>query len=283
MPWLRKPVVDKYEKEFKTDRLRDKHLFYDLNIRIGDPEELRTTAVELLSDSDYTIRLNEMTKFEDREFEKMFMGGRLKPLKSIIKAGKNIKRGPKFPFIWKLFVLLGLAFLVWYILLPTVTGEQAELPIVYAGIFFLLLSLGVYMIKKTILLDIWIKMVGIYNVENEQADVRLVLAGDVKKKDKHAFGKLEDELSEIYSVLARKYMKKIDKKQIVKSIKIETKKDESPETKIMNLMVDVDKQIRKLERNLIDEKVSEDTYNELKEKLKNKKNKLETLYDILNI
>jgi hypothetical protein len=283
MAWLRKPVVDKYEKEFKTDRLRDKHLFYDLNIRVGDPEELRTTAVELLADSDYTIRLNEMTKFEDKEFDKMFMGGRLKPLKSIIKAGKNVKKGPKFPLLWKIFVLLGLAFLALRFISPDMFGGEPTNNLLYAGIFFLLLSLAVYMIKKIVPLALWIKIVGIYNVEDQQADIRLVLAGDTKKKDKEAFGKLEDELSEIYSVLARKYMKKIDKKQIVKSVKIETKKDETAENKIQTLMIDLDRQIRKLEKNLVEGKVSEDTYNELKGKLKNKKDKLETLYDLLSV
>ncbi len=279
-PRFRKLTVEKYEREFETKKMRDRRLFYDLNIRVGDPEELRSDVNELLQDMDYDVVLNELTKFEDAEMDKMFMGGRLKPLKAVIKAKKIVRKGPKFPLIWKTFFILGLVSIV-ISLLPKDFGFTGTFRYISLG-FFVLAGL-VYLIKEKIPLVIWIKIVGIYNVQDEQADVRVVLAGDILKEDKTVFSKLEDELSEVYNVLARKYIKKLSKRQIVSQIKLPEKAKTNPEARILEIMADVDKELSKLERNLINGKITEATYKELKEKLQKKKEKLSTIYDLLNI
>lgn len=281
MPILRKLTVDKYEKEFETDKLRDKHIFYDLNVRVGDPEELRSTCVELLEDSDFTVSLNEMTKFEDKEFEKMFWGGRLKPLKSVIKANKDIKKGVKYPLLWKVLLMVGIASLVIFFFPESFRFNRTAF--LYIAVSGVILSWLIFMIKKVVPVAVWFKIIGIYNVSDEKTDVRLVLAADSLKKDKEAFNRLENELSEIYSIIAKKYVNKISKRELTQNIKIETTKSEKPEVKVLSLLNDIDKEINKLERGLLDNKISEKTYRELKGKLGRKRSKLETLYDLLNV
>ena len=103
-----KPFLHDLEKEFKTSKMRDRHVFHDLNLRVNDPDEFRATSLEYLRGLGYSVGVNEMTDFEEGEFSNFFRGGRLKPLKSVLKASKITKLGSRFPFIWKLLVLVGI-------------------------------------------------------------------------------------------------------------------------------------------------------------------------------
>ena len=53
-PWS-KTFVEKVEEEFELDRLRKGRTYYDINVRLADPEEFRTRVAEYLSDMGYHI------------------------------------------------------------------------------------------------------------------------------------------------------------------------------------------------------------------------------------
>jgi hypothetical protein len=282
MLFKQKTVIEKYEEEFKTEHMRNKHIFYDLNVRAGDPEELRSFSAELLSDLGFTTILNEMTKFEDVEFEGIFRGGRLKPTKIIIKSLKELDKGPKFPFAWKFFLTIGIISLLLY-LVPWQWIQQSSFLLEwknyspwFAGIF-ILLALIVYLIKEKIGLAIWLKIAGIYDVESEKCDVRIMISGDSEKRDKEAFKKIESDLSELYDVIAKRYVKRKEKE-----IKIPTIGKE-PELQVLSSLRDVNKQIENLQRRFTEGKITEETYKQLKDELERKKDKIETLLDIVTI
>lgn len=281
MFWKRKPIVEKYEEEFKTDKLRDKRIFYDLNIRVGDPEEFRVYANELLEDLDYKVNINKMVKFEDVEFEDFFQGGRLKPLKCIIRARKEIKKGPKYPLLWKLFAVSGLAFLLLYFIpkefLPS--GVLNSTAIITASSILLISAVLTYMIKKVVPLMIWIKAVGIYDVENTKADIKTIIASDVLYEDKESFTKLQDEVAEFYNVIAKKYIRKVPEKEKI----VIVKKEEEPELKVLKKIKEVENEMSALDRSLIEGKMSEETYREIKNRLERRKEKLETIFDLISV
>lgn len=275
-----KTVIEKYEDEFKTERMRNKHIFYDLNVRTGDPEEIRAYSAELFKDLDYKTVLNEMTKFEDAEFEGIFRGGRLKPLKSIMKGVKEFNKGVKYPIIWKLFFVLS----AFSILLTFAKSWVETVPLLqawsnygwYAAAVMLIAAFIAYQIKERIGLALWVKMAGIYDVESSKADLRVIIAGDSEEKDKEAFMKLEDDVSEFYNVVARKYVKRKEGEAAV----IERKPQE---TKIFENIKDVNDDISKLEKKFIDGKITEDTYKNLKSDLERKKEKFEILLDVISL
>src|SRR4030042_5788464 len=112
-----KPFVENLEKEFKTDQLRDKHVFHDVNLRVNDPDEFRVTGIEYLRTLGYVVDVNEMSDFEEsEEFSKFFRGGRLKPLRNVIKARKLSFLGSRFPHTWRLLSLVGFVAMIGYFL-----------------------------------------------------------------------------------------------------------------------------------------------------------------------
>ena len=279
----KKTIVEKYEDQFKVKEMHNKHMFYDLYARVGDPEELRKTVLELLQDTDWKTSINEMMKFEDTDTEGIFRGGKLKPIKSIVKAFKEVRKGAKFPFIWKSFFFIGLGLLIAYLYtLAFPTNWNSNLLIMASPAFFIL-ALLVYSIKEVVALAMWIKISGIYNIANEEADVRLVISADADKRDKEAYDKLEADMAEIYNVLARKYVsnaKKITKTQIIKELKPKSKE---PAVELVRQMRDLDAQIAALDKRFTRGDVKEDTYKELKADLTKRRAKSETLLDLVSM
>ncbi len=282
MVFDKQTIVEKYENQFKVKDMKNKHIFHDIYTRVGDPEELRGFIVELLQDSDWKTSINELTKFEDEEMEPIFRGGRLKPIRSIIKAFKQIKKGPKYPWVWKLFFLIGAGFLGLYLYALMVPNNWNMNLILEVTPVWFILALIVYSIKETVSLAMWVKISGVYDINDGNADVRIVLAADADKKDKEAFDKLEEDMSEIYSVLNRKYVprKKPTKTEIVKVLK---PKKKQPELSLMKTMKDIDQQIATLNKRFINKEISEETYKELKNELEKRKTKAETVLDLLSI
>ena len=279
----KKTIVEKYEDQFKVKEMHNKHMFYDLYARVGDPEELRKTVLELLQDTDWKTSINEMMKFEDTDTEGIFRGGKLKPIKSIVKAFKEVRKGAKFPVIWKSFFFIGVGLLLAFIYtLAFPTNWNSNLLIMASPVFFVL-SLLIYSIKEVVALAMWIKISGVYNITNEEADVRLVISADADKRDKEAYDKLEADMAEIYNVLARKYVsnaKKVTKTQIIKELKPNTKE---PAVELIKQIRDLDSQIAALDKRFTRGDVKEDTYKELKADLTKRKAKSETLLDLVSM
>jgi hypothetical protein len=281
----KKTVVEKYEDQFKVEQMQNKHLFYDLYARVGDPEELRGYVVETLQDMDWKTTLNELTKFEEMELEGIFRGGRLKPFKTVVKTYKTIKKGSKFPWLWKVLFMVGCIFLGAYLisLLNIGLGINSDTIIKITPVWFILAIL-VYMIKEQVAMAIWVKIAGVYDVASEEADLRIVIAADAEKKDKEAFEKLEEDVSEFYNVLTRKYVKKI-KREATKTeiIKEMEPTEEEPEVRLMKSIKDVDTQIAKLEKSFVEGKMKEETYRQVKDDLVKRKSKLETISDLISL
>ncbi len=204
--WGRTYIED-LEREFKTDKMRDKRVFHDLNIRVQDPEELRRHSIEILSDNGYHVSLNEMTEFEDNtEFEGLFRGGRLKPLKTIIKGVKTNPLGPRYPLIWKVMIIIGIISVIGVFLpYPELNHDL----LFWVSIIAIFTGFFVYLIKENAALTLWIKMVGIYDAEGIKADVRLIISADADKERKDMLSRLKEDVSYIYDDLARRYIKDV--------------------------------------------------------------------------
>ena len=235
----KKTIVEKYEDQFKVKEMHNKHMFYDLYARVGDPEELRSTVLELLQDTDWKTSINEMMKFEDTDTEGIFRGGKLKPIKSIVKAFKEVRKGPKFPILWKSFFFIGIGLLVAYLYtLAFPTNWNPNLLIMASPAFFIL-ALLIYSIKNIVSLAMWIKIAGVYDIASEEADVRLVISADADKRDKEAYNKLEEDMAQIYNVLAKKYVsnsKKVTKTQIIKELKQDLLKRKAKADTLLDLV-----------------------------------------------
>ena len=139
----------------------------------------------------------------------------------------------------------------------------------------LVTALVLYEIKEKVRLAVWIKIAGIYDIQRESADLRVLIAADADKPDKEAFDKLNDDITEFYNELSRKYVKKI------KEIKPTAQKPFSPKLeKILKGLADVNNEMKKLEKKFLNGKMSEKTYNSLKKELQERKDKLEMLLEL---
>lgn len=282
-----KTIVKKYEDQFQVKEMQNKHLFYDLFARVGDPEELRSYIHRLMQDMDWKTSINELTKWEEKDTEGIYRGGRLKPIRTILKSHKEIVKGPKWPLVWKILLAVGIGFLGFY--LYTVFNVEAGLRfnknlILMITPLWFLGSIVFYMIKEKVHLAVWAKIAGVYDISSEEADVRIVLAADADKADKEAFDKLEADLSEIYNVLSRKYVKKKSiPSKTIRGIGKEvgtTAKD--PAVKILKELSNLDRTIADLNNQLAVGKLKEDTYNKVKKEMDERKTKLQTLIDLLS-
>lgn len=282
-----KTIVEKYEGQFQVKEMQNKHLFYDLFARVGDPEELRSYVHQLMQDMDWKTSINELTKWEEKDTEGIYRGGKLKPIRTVIKSHKEIVKGPKWPWVWKILFAVGIGFLAFY--LYTIFSVEAglrfnkNLILMITPIWFLG-SIIFYMIKEKVSLAIWAKIAGVYDVSSEEADVRIVLAADAEKADKEAFDKLEADLSEIYNVLSRKYVKK---KSIPNSTVKEIGKEvgttgKDPAVKLIKELGNIDKQMADLNNQLATGKVTEATYSKVKKEMEDRKTKVQTLIDLLS-
>jgi len=281
-----KTIVERYEGQFQVKEMQNKHLFYDLYARVGDPEELRSYIQQIMQDMDWKTSINELTKWEEKDTEDIYRGGRLKPIRSVLKSHKEIVKGPRWPWVWKILLAVGIGFLAFY--LYTVFNVEAGLRfnknlILAATPFWFLGSILFYMIKDKVSMAVWVKIAGVYDISSEEADVRIVLAADAAKADKLAFDKLEEDLSELYNVLSRKYVKKKSLgTATIHEIGKEVGTKGDPGVKILKALSELDKQMADLANQLATGKIKEDTYNNVKKEMEQRKTKLQTLIDLLS-
>jgi hypothetical protein len=283
-----KTIVSKYEDQFKVKEMRNKHLFYDLYARTGDPEEVRSYVQELMQDMDWKTSVNELTEWNEPDTEGIYRGGKLKPIRTIVKSHKELVKGPMFPWLWKGFFVLGIIALIFYLytIYDVAAGMKYNPSITImaaAGFFFL--AIIVYMIKERVHMAVWVKIAGVYDIASEEADVRIVIAADAEKADKVAFDKLESEMSELYNVLSRKYVKRKELATEIKSgiaKEIGTRKKE-PAEEIIKGLSEVNSSLRNIDKQLAEGKITEATYKSAKESLQGQKTKLETLIDLLSM
>lgn len=275
-----KTVVERYEEEFKIEEMRRRHIFYDMYVRVGDPEELGSYAAELLQDMDFKSVINEMTKYEEMDVEGVFTGGRLKPVRRILKSMKLLKKGPKYPIVWKIFSLIGIVLFAYYVW-QMLTTQLQQTNLLFYAVGSIIFSFLIYMIKETVQMAAWVKIAGIYNIQDEQADVRVSIAGDSEKRDREAFTKLEEDLAEFYNVLTKRYIKKrVGKPEVVIQ---EIKGEEEPDVRVMKSLKDIGAELHNLDKRLSEGKISEETYKQVRTNLSGRKDRLQTILDLFSV
>ncbi|MCL5976082.1 MAG: hypothetical protein M1580_00600 [Candidatus Parvarchaeota archaeon] len=282
--------IKNYEKEFDTQELEKKHVFYDLYIKSDDPQILRSQVSEYMTDMDYKILLNELAKFEDNELEETFRGGNVKPIRALIKSAKDNKKGSKYPIAWKTCLILGIVLLAFLLvsyranIYTNIThfSYSASALILYGTIAFFVLSLIFFEIKKIVPIFLWAKIIGVYDPTEESANVRVVLAGDCKFKDKESYSKLEGDMTEMYSELSRKYGNKLDKRQLANSVSSSLSMGPQGSMKLNNKLREIEKESADLERNFVAGKISQEEYNKMKAQIEAKRAQLDTLFDLIN-
>lgn len=282
--------IKNYEKEFDTQELEKKHVFYDLYIKSDDPQVLRSQVSEYMTDMDYRILLNELTKFDDSELEETFRGGNVKPIRALIKSAKDNKKGSKYPIAWKTCLIIGIVLLALLLvsyrsnIYTNIThfSYSASALVLYGMIAFFVLSLIFFEIKKIVPIFLWAKIIGVYDPTEESANVRVVLAGDCKFKDKDSYSKLEGDMTEMYSELSRKYGNKLDKRQLANSVSSSLSMGPQGSIKLNNKLRDIEKESADLERNFVAGKISEDEYKKMKAQIEAKRSQLDTLFDLVN-
>lgn len=88
---------------------------------------------------------------------------------------------------------------------------------------------------------------------------------------------LENDIGELYNVLSKKYIK------TKQAPKVTIVKEETAETKIFKKIREIENEKSTLNKKLIEGNLSEKTFNELREELDKKKQKLETVLDVISI
>jgi hypothetical protein len=273
----KKLFVEKVEDEFKTKKMRDRKVFFDLNIRAQDPEEVRAHSTELMTDIEFQPVLSELTKFEDVEFEGVFRGGRLKPIKFVTKAVKERKKGPRFPLLYKLLAIIGLGCLFVALLRDFIMIGIDPNSFIIVATLSLILAVIFYSVKKVVPMALWLKIVGIYDVESNKSDLKMIISSDLLKADKETAKKLEEDVTELFHALSDRYVRKAKKVTPI----IVKKKAESSEGKIVKEIKSVEDEMAKLSSRLASGDISETTFKEAKANLEKRKDKLETILDLI--
>jgi hypothetical protein len=282
--------IKNYEKEFETPELEKKHVFYDLYIKSDDPQVLRNQVSEYMTDMDYKILLNELSKFEDNELEETFRGGNAKPIRALMKSAKDNKKGSKYPIAWKACLVLGIILAILLVVsyradIYTNITHFSSTPsalVLYGMILFFVLALIFFEIKKIVPIFLWAKIVGVYDPTEQSANVRMVLAGDCKFKDKDSYSKLEGDMTEMYSELSRKYGNKLDKRQLSNTVSSSLSMGPQGSMKLNTKLREIEKESADLERNFVAGKISEDEYKKMKAQIETKRQQLDTLFDLIN-
>ncbi|EEZ93187.1 MAG: hypothetical protein BJBARM4_0109 [Candidatus Parvarchaeum acidiphilum ARMAN-4] len=282
--------IKNYEKEFDTQELEKRHVFYDLYIKSDDPQVLRNQVSEYMTDMDYKILLNELAKFQDNELEETFRGGNAKPIRALLKSAKDNKKGSKYPIAWKACLIIGVILLALLLvsyrtnIYTNIThfSYSSSALVLYGMIAFFVLALLFFEIKKIVPIFLWAKIIGVYDPTEESANVRVVLAGDCKFKDKDSYSKLEGDMTEMYSELSRKYGNKLDKRQLANNVSNSLSMGPQGSTKLNTKLREIEKESADLERNFVSGKISEDEYKKMKAQIEAKRAQLDTLFDLIN-
>jgi hypothetical protein len=282
--------IKNYEKEFDTQELEKRHVFYDLYIKSDDPQVLRNQLSEYMTDMDYKILLNELAKFDDNELEETFRGGNVKPVRALLKSAKDNKKGSKYPVAWKACLIIGIILLALLLIsyraniYTNIThfSYASSALVLYGMIAFFVLALIFFEIKKIVPIFLWAKIIGVYDPTEESANVRVVLAGDCKFKDKDSYSKLEGDMTEMYSEISRKYGNKLDKRQLANNVSSSLSMGPQGSAKLNNKLRDIEKESADLERNFVSGKISEDEYKKMKAQIEARRQQLDTLFDLVN-
>ena len=282
--------IKNYEKEFDTQELEKKHVFYDLYIKSDDPQVLRNEVSEDMTDMDYKILLNELAKFDDNELEETFRGGNIKPVRALIKSAKDNKKGSKYPVAWKACLIIGIILAV--VLIVSYRTEvysnithfsySASALVLYGMIAFFVLAFVFFEIKKIVPIFLWAKIIGVYDPTEQSANVRVVLAGDCKFKDKDSYSKLEGDMTEMYSELSRRYGNKLNKRQLANDVSASLSMGPQGSMKLNNKLREIEKESADLERNFVAGKISEGEYQKMKTQIEARREQLDTLFDLVN-
>ena len=280
-----KSTVEKNEENFNTKKMENRDVFHELNIRSGDPELLRTQVLELVEDMGYDVIINKFTKFEDAEFENVFKAGRLKPLRAVLNAEKNIETGSRFPWLWKLAGVIGIILcLVYFVPQSFFDNFSISVSNYYfgiAGIILLLVSLALWLMRRIDTLRIWFKASGIYNVEDNTSDFRIIFSGETTSTEKSVARKLDDDITELFAIISKKYVKQ--KEAPGKAIIELTKKDKDFDVEVIKDINIIERDLKHLDSRLANGEITEKAYNEAKEGLNDRKRKLETILDLVNV
>lgn len=279
----KKTNVAKMEEDFNTKTMENQKIYHELNIRSSDPELLRTQVLEIVEDMGYSVYINKFTKFQDSEFNNIFDQGRLKPLRAVLKAEKKIETGSKFPGLWKFMALTSFMFFLlsivpdslWNIINLTVNSNY----FLIISFIFVIITLLIYITRKLDSLTIWFKASGIYNITEESSDFKAIFCAQSSSKNRKIIKKLNDEVSQLFSIISRKYVK--NKSKDNKIIKL-SKKNKDSVVNVIKSINSVERDLKKLDSRLARGEITERVYNEVKENLKERKIKLETIIDLIN-
>ena len=256
MMFQRKKLVEREENEFKQDELKDKRVYYDINVTTNDPEEVRSRIANLLLSKDYKPVLNKLTKFEElSEFGDLFTGGKLKPIRGILKAKKTFREGRKFSKLSFILLLIGIGLLLFYFFIGvnSLTNDLINLYLsITGGIFVVSFLLLAYKEKIT--------------------NLRVVLTGDLSKPVEETIVKLEDDLSDIYGAIASKYVRRKSSLNLYRNIKIE---------EVRNQLKTLREKLDELNNKLISGEVTEEVYSKIREDYESRIEKLETLSELV--
>lgn len=243
-----------------------------------------------MTEMNYKILLNELTKFEDNELEETFRGGNVKPIRAVIKSAKDNKKGSKYPIEWKTCLIVGVILAV--VLMVSYRSDiytnithfnyVPSALALYGTVLAFVLAFVFFEIKKIVPIFLWAKIVGVYDPTEQSANVRMVIAGDCKFKDKDSYSKLEGDMTEMYSEISRKYGNKLDKRQLANSVSSSLSMGPQGSIKLNNKIRDVEKESSDLERNFVAGKISEDEYKRMKSQIEIKRQQLATLFDVIN-
>jgi len=274
--------TEKIERNFETKKMENHAVFHELNIRGQDPELLRTQVLELLEALDYDITINKFAKFDDSEFENIFQAGRLKPLRAVLHAQRKVETGSKYPWMWKIFGIIGIFLITSYLLPDTYLNSLNILlnkPYFLAfGIISLIISALLIINRKFDTISIWFKSSGIYNVEDKTSDFKVILSGE--STGKLLKKKLDDEITQVFSAISSKYVKSRDDSE--KSLLELPKSSKNLDVKIIKEINQLENDSKNLDSRLANKDISEKTYVELKEKFTDEKQRLETILDLIN-
>lgn len=280
-----KSFVERLEEGFNTKRMENREVYHELNIRGGDPELLRTQVLELVEDLGYDVLINKFTKFENDEFKSLFDAGRLKPLRAVLNAEKRVETGSMFPNLWKIMLMIGVIVSAVYFVpqdfLDNIGFTIMREFFAITGVFLLFITFVLWYTRRVDVISIWFKASGIYNVEDKSSDFKIILSGETTTTNERVNSKLNEEITEIFRVVSKKYVK--EKEPAKKAIIEISSKSKNVDVDVIKGINKADSDLRNLDSRLANGEITEKVFNEVRENLLDRKRKLETILDLINV